>query len=160
MPNASELGRIKAALKQILDAFENQTLLNKLGLAQIRNIKDRTRRGLDLFGRPFRPYTEEWKKRKESVFRVPSHPVNLILDDVTGMLTQIDHVVAADLRSVELMFRTPEKRRIASYHDQLGAGKSRVIRRFWGVSESDEKALGELVRAQLDLILQQLVERV
>lgn len=159
MSNPSELARIKAALKQILDGFESQTLLNKLGLAQIRNIKDRTRRGFDLHNRPFKAYSEAWKERKEIKYRVPSHPVNLILDDVTGMLTQIDHVVATDLKSVELMFKTPEKRRLASYHNDLGAGKSRVLRPFWGVSKDDEQALGNLVRAHLDLHLQQLVDR-
>lgn len=157
----TDLSKIKEALREILGTFESQKLLNKIGLAQLRNIKSRTRKGLDLFGRPFKAYTDEWKERKSIVYRMPNHPVNLTLDDVSGMLSpvELDHIVSNDLKSVELYFRTPAKRKLAGYHDQEGVGKSKVIRRFWGVSEEDEKSLTDIIVKDLELKLQELTEK-
>jgi len=151
-----DFAKMKKALQTILAGLQNQTLLNKLGLAQIRKIKDRTRRGLDLSGKTFKPYNEKYAERKFKTTGIPTHVVNLTLDDISGMLQQIDHLVATDFSNVEILFRDPRKRKLASYHNELGAGRSRVIREFWGVNSQDEKDLLDLIGHDLELLLQKL----
>lgn len=152
----SDFQKIKKALQTILDGLQNQTLLNKLGLTQIRKIKDRTRRGVDLSGKTFKPYNEQYAERKFKTTGIPTHVVNLTLDDISGMLQQIDHVVNTDFSNVEILFRDPRKRKLASYHNELGAGRSRVIREFWGINPQDEKDLLDLIGHDLELLLQKL----
>lgn len=154
----SDFAKIKTALQTILDSLQNQTLLNKLGLAQIRKIKDRTRRGVDLSGKKFQPYNEQYAERKFKSTGIPTHVVNLTLDDISGMLQQMDHIVAVDFSSVEILFRDPRKRKLAGYHNELGAGRSRVIREFWGVNPQDEKDLLQIIGHDLDLALQKLTD--
>jgi len=156
----SDFSKIRAALFAVLSEFHSVKLLNKLGLQQIHHIRQRTQSGIDLEGRPFKPYNEQYAERKFAETGIPTHTVNLTFNDVDGMLSplKLNHAINADLTAVELLFTDPEKRKLASYHDQLGAGRSRVIRRFWGVNEGDEKVLGEIVEQDLNLVLQRLTE--
>jgi len=153
---ASDFSKIKHALETIIAGLQSQTMMNKLGLAQIRNIKDRTRRGVDLDGRTFKPYNEDYAERKFRLTGIPTHVVNLTFDDISGMMQQIDHVIASDFSKVELQILDPEKRKIASYHNETGAGRSRVIRKFWGINQTDEDALLKIVGHDLELLVQKL----
>ena len=151
----NDFSKIRRLFTEIVGALESQKLLNYLGLKQIHNIQGRTRKGIDLFGNPFQQYSDEYAEWKEKR-GLPANVVNLTLHDIDGMMHQIDHVLSPDLKSVEIQILDPSKRKLASYHDQTGAGKSRVIRRFWGVSEEDQKGLGEIVEHDLELLLQRL----
>lgn len=153
---ASDFYKIKRALQTIIAGLQSQTMMNRLGLAQIRNIKDRTRRGVDLDGRTFKPYNEDYAERKFRLTGIPTHVVNLTFDDISGMMQQIDHVIASDFSKVELQILDPEKRKIASYHNETGAGRSRVIRKFWGINQTDEAALLKIVGHDLELLVQKL----
>lgn len=158
MMSANELQKVPDFLNEVIDALQSRTLLNKLGLAQIRKIKSRTRAGLDLEGKPFKAYNEKYAERKEKLTGIPTDVVNLVYNDIDGMMASIDHVVASDLKSVALTFTKKDRARIAQYHNELGAGKSRVIRQFWGVSEQDSKDIAGIVQSDLDLLLQKLSE--
>lgn len=154
----SDFDKVKRALQTIIDGLQSQTTMNKLALAQTRKIKDRTRRGYDLFGKVFKPYNEDYAKRKFKQTGIPTNVVNLTFDDISGMMQQIDHVVAADFSNAEILILDPRKRKIASYHNELGAGRSRVIRTFWGINEQDEDDLLQLLGKDLELLLQKLTD--
>jgi len=155
---ASDIGKLKQVFADILDGIHSQKMMNKLGLAQQRNIQKRTREGRDLLENAFRPYNPIYARRKTRKTGIPTNVVNLIYDDVNGMMKSIDHVVFNDFTGVELFFTDDQKKRLAEFHNILGAGKSKVIRNFWGVSKPEEESLAELVEAELNLILQKLSE--
>jgi hypothetical protein len=154
----SNFSKIKIALQTILAGLQNQMLLNKLALAQERKIKDRTRRGVDLEGKTFKPYNPQYAKRKFKITGIPTHVVNLTFDDISGMMQQIDHVIANDFSKVEIQILDPQKRKIAGYHHETGAGRSRVIRRFWGINQQDENDLLRIIGRDLELLVQKLGE--
>lgn len=154
----SDFAKIKTALQTIIDGLQSQATMNKLALAQTRKIKDRTRKGVDLERKPFKPYNEDYARRKFKQTGIPTNVVNLTFDDISGMMTQIDHVIANDFSSAELLILDPEKRKIAGYHNELGAGRSRVIRTFWGISKEDEDDLLNLLGKDLELLLQKLTD--
>lgn len=125
-------------IPELLHALKSQTLLHKLALGVEFLIKQRTQKGFDLFGQTFLPYSDAYKKKRES-HNLNVWPVDLFWDHTQGMLTKIDHVVANNFDSVRVLINDPEKELIGSYHDRLGAGKNKVIRRWWGIHSDDEK---------------------
>jgi hypothetical protein len=127
--------------EKLLKALKSQAFLNILGLAARKIIIYRTRKGLDVEGKSFQPYSESYKKVRQRA-RLPVSPVTLTFEDIAGMLKKIDHVVANDFSSVAVMIDDAAKEQIARYHNIEGAGKKKVIRRFWGIrSASDIKEL-------------------
>lgn len=142
-------------LRNIADIFRSRELLTKLGLGAERLIKNRTRKGVDVYGKAFKPYSAKYAE-KRSKTGLPVHPVNLSFDDISGMLTEIEHVVSNDLEAVELEIKDDEKRQIAFYHNVSGAGKGKILRVFWGISDDEEKALQELADDEVSAILKNL----
>jgi hypothetical protein len=150
---------------QLLKALRSQAFYNKLGLAALRIIKDRTRKGRDVEGKIFMPYSDPYAASREKR-GLNTHPVNLSFQDLTrmlpkgykssqqGMLNSIDHVVANDFTSVSILINDPVKEQIAVYHNVQGAGKGKVIRRFWGIEAAKEiKQLADLgYKTLVDLI--------
>ena len=101
-------------------------------------IKQRTQKGFDLFGQMFLPYSEAYKKKRTRA-HLNTWPVDLYYDHTQGMLTKIDHVIANDFSSVQVFINDADKELIGMYHNTLGAGKSKVIRKWWGISQDSEK---------------------
>jgi len=129
--------------QKILSALDNDKILNRLGLGGIRIVKERTRKGLDVDGKSFKPYSEGYKKKREEAGLV-TDIVNLEFDDLEGMLHKVDHEVNNSLHSVQMLIDDPEKETIAGYHNIQGAGKSKVIRKFWGFSEEEKEKLRDI----------------
>ena len=156
--NTREFGKINELLDGAIVGLQNQQLLNRLGLAQIRNIQKRTRIGKDLTGKAFKAYTDDYRARKEAIQGIPANVVNLKLDETDGMLASLDHKVSNDLKSVELLFTNDRASRIAGYHNETGAGKSRVKRPFFGVNDEERAGIAELIGQEMELILQELAK--
>lgn len=151
-----DVKHIEKVLTTALDRLESDRLLNKLGLAGIRKIKSRTRQGKDFEGKAFQKYSAGYKKKRQDA-GLPTHLVNLEFDDINGMLQTMDHIIAADRKSVALDFTDEDKRTIASYHNELGAGKSKVKREFFGLNEDDQKDISKIIADDLVLILRSLI---
>jgi hypothetical protein len=151
----AELNDVPDILEKLQRRLFSRALLNKIGLAGIRLIKARTRLGIDVKGAAFEPYSDGWAIIRQA-HNLPTAYVNLEFNDIDGMLKKIDHVVAADLESVEIDILDPDKRKIASYHNDLGAGKSHVKRRFFDINQQEMKKIDELVEADLNLLLADL----
>jgi len=146
---------IKIASRKLLSALRNQTLWNKLGLAGIRLIRKRTRKGTDVDGKPFKKYSKGYAKKRAKA-GLPTHPVNLQFADVGSMLMSIDHIVYNNFEGVSVLFGDPAKEKLATYHNIDGAGKSKVIRKFWGLNESEEKQLADLAAREIENIIKKL----
>ena len=132
-------------------------MMDQLGLGAIFIIKQRTQKGFDVFGKEFQAYSEPYKKvRRRAGWK--TSPVDLYFTkDIHGMLGSIDHVIANDLESVRILISEPGKDLIGRYHDILGAGKSKVIRQWWGIQAADEKAkLSKIGWDTLKAIIQSL----
>jgi len=141
---------------KLLQALKSQEFYSKLGLAAIKLMKDRTRRGVDVEGKSFQPYSESYKKVRAKA-GLPVHPVTLIFDDVQGMLTKIDHIVANDFSHVSVLIDDAAKAQIARYHQIEGASKKKIIRKFWGIElESEIKKLAKFGYDALKNIINRL----
>jgi len=142
-------------LKPIRDALKSlgqKARLEKLGLAAAFLIKQRTVEGKDIDGNEFQDYSEGHavRRRKENL---PTHPVNLEFNNIDGMMHGIDHLVSRSSSKVAVYIRGSRNRRISRYHNIMGAGKSKVKRRFWGLNDDEQNNVAELVQLDLSEVL-------
>lgn len=143
-------------IDKLLKAIRSSEFYTIIALGAQKIIKDRTRRGKDVQGKTFQQYSEGYKKLR-SREGLPVSPVTLTFDDIAGMMKKIDHIIANDFSSVAVLIDDPDKGRIAKYHHELGAGKSKVIRRFWGIELASEiKKLSTLGYNKAKNIIQRL----
>lgn len=153
--NLAKIRRLRA----VAELVYNQELLTKVGLAYESVVRKRTRAGLDIHGKAFQPYSPAYEGVR-SRSGEPTHPVNLTMDHFTGMLASVDHVVFNDLSSVMAFVEGSRKRgkktvtnaQIGRYHAIDGAGKSKVIRKWWGLSDKELKDIEDLIELELDKI--------
>ena len=155
---AEGIDKVKEALLEILEFTQSEKLWNRIGLAQERNIKKRTTRGIDLLGNVFKPYNEKYARRKYRETGINAHVVNLIFNPINGMMDSIDHKVLEGNAGVEIFFTNEQKNRLAEIHHALGAGKSKVIRKFWGVNKDDDDSFKQILTDEIDLILEKFSE--
>lgn len=114
----------------------NQQYWNALALRAIRIIRSRTRKGKDVEGRAFRQYNKQYLKKRQADGILNASLVNLEYSRVAGMLKSIDHMVSNDLSSVRIFFNNDRARTLAEYHNESGAGRSRIIRKFFGLTDN------------------------
>lgn len=125
--------------------------------------------GIDINGKKFAPFSfsywfaKKYKKKSksktkkgksrylkqaESAFATEKN--NVFLTQSGAMLAAID-VVKIDEKTSEITigFNDKNASKIAFYHNVSGAGKGRVIRRFFGVKKADEDELYSYAVEQL-----------
>jgi hypothetical protein len=122
---------------KLLKALHSQKLMNELGLAVIQIIKERTRRGSDIEGKSYGEYSKSYIKVRER-HGLPTSPVTMTFDDVSGMMQKIDHLVATDFSNASVFIDDRAKEQIARYWNMEGAGRKKMIRTFWGISLKSE----------------------
>lgn len=149
--------------ERLIKALNESKVLNKIGLAASRIILRRTRQGKDISGSSFKPYSKSYQKKKKKMGFADVTTVNLEASRVGSMLSAIDYETSFD--SVILYFNKPAKEQLAYYHNISGAGKSRVIRKFWGIEMRDEldaltnlanKEAKEILKREIAAILTEL----
>ena len=141
------LSRTVAGIRQ---GLVTDPLLDSLGTAAIARILERTASGKDIGGEPFRPYSKEWKKRRREKGR-PTAVVDLRFEG--RMLDDIRYSAESDRGLVRIHFSGTEEGRKAYYHNEAGAGKGKVKRRFFGLSEEDAAALEGIVTGHIERVL-------
>jgi hypothetical protein len=125
-----------------LDQLElvNAKVMEDIGDMAVAEILERTGKGQDVDGGSFQGYTPEYAKRKVKLGGYAS-PVNLrsaAKGRSVHMLEALQRL-SATARTVTIGFQgggEPGAQELALYHDELGAGKSRVIRHFFGLSRA------------------------
>lgn len=142
-------------LREITEMGSSQKLLGKVGIAFRTLMLRRTRKGKDIEGQTFKPYSKPYARIRERAGE-PTHVVNLTMDHVSGMLEKVTHstTIGTNLAQVEAWINDPEKSKIGYYHAFSGAGKSRVIRKWWGLSNEDEQRITKTVTDELDKYLE------
>ena len=131
---------------QLLKSLKSQKLQNLLGLAVTRKVKDRTRKGTDVDGSPFKPYSKGYKKKRKQA-GLSTSTVNLAFSKYDSMQKSIDHIVSRDFSKVVVYIKNNNKKRqIARYHHYKGAGKSKVVRKWFGLSKQDKIDIKEIAR--------------
>ncbi len=140
-------------LVRFKDVFKDQELLTAIGLAWRKMVRGRTLRGKDIEGKSFKLYSSQYAARRKAKGE-PVHLVNLTMDHITGMLQQIDHVVFDDLDGVSMFIADPKKSQIAKYHNELGAGKSKVVREFWGLDDNHKSNIRKMILDHGDQYIQ------
>lgn len=140
----------------LLDTLRLQVFWNKISLAVNRIIQERTRKGIGVGGEAFKPYSEQYAKKRGRA-GLPINPPDLKFDEKSGMMKRIDHEIFNDYKAVEIFINSPEKEQLAIYHNIMGAGKSKVIRRFWGLSEEEKEKIYELIDETLPALAAEAV---
>ena len=159
--------QVSKAITDIVKKFPQVTkkALARSATFQIRNIRTRTEKGTDVNGRKFAPYskkafffnvgTEGGEPRYKSFqdgyagFRNYKGRQTAFVDlNFSGrMLSSMTSRVSPS--KGELFFSNNEANRKAFYHDVAGAGKSKVVRPFFGISDREEE---QIVKVFSDLI--------
>lgn len=143
-----------------------ETLMREIGDLVLRKIRTRTEQGIDVDGRAFQPLSEPYRKRKQK--EIGSSRADLT---VSGRMLNDMAVTEVTKNRVTLGFKSQgggssggtfiqRSRSLgaadkAYYHNETGAGKSGVKRRFFALSEKDEDDVQKAVDAYLDRVLGQ-----
>lgn len=146
--NKKEFEKLRKSFQAVVDALYNQRMLNQIGLAALRLIKTRTRQGKDIKGKKFKGgkgYSEAYKKKRQK-HHLPVDVINLEFDDIDGMLQHLDYVIFRDLSGVALDINRDDKRQIAYYLNESGAGKNRIKFPFFGLNKKEEEKIAKLVQ--------------
>lgn len=125
--------QVSKAIADIVRKFPQVTkkALAQVSAFQISNIRTRTKKkGLDVNERPFKPYSIKYKRAKIKESGVVD------LNDTGQMFSSLTSKVSPS--KGELFFRGEDANKKAFYHDQVGAGKSKVVRPFFGISDREE----------------------
>jgi hypothetical protein len=144
----------KAKLKRlahIASLLRDRSLLEKIGEAYETFVKRRTRSGKDVNERPFTPYSRQYAKKRKRL-GLQTHIVTLEAKEIGGMLQSVDHVVFNDLDGVKAYIDGQRQAQIGYYHAVSGAGKSHVIREWWGLSKKGKEKIQGIIQTKLDEI--------
>jgi len=156
--NASTTGQAGNWAKRPL---VNEALMREVGTLALSMIRRRTQAGVDMNGAAFRPLSPEYAKQKHKA--LGNSDANL---SVSGRMLNDMQIVSSSRNRVTLGFLggttggsrasggtfIQRSRSIpggdkATYHHVEGAGKSRVKRKFFGLTSGDAEAIRAKVQA-------------
>lgn len=102
---------------------------------------------IDADSKPFTAYSPDYAAKKAKYRGIGTGNVNLRgMGPGVQMLDTIG-VTAVTENSVTIGFRTARASELGMYHDALGAGRSKVVRRFFDVSKGFMDRAAQLVKA-------------
>jgi hypothetical protein len=128
--NQAQLNKITKKLNNLSKQINNREILNVIGQEVKDNIFFRTNAGKDVNYNNFKSYAPSTIKKKGTSL------VNLT-DRGIMLKSMIYKVVSNNL--VKIAFSNDEARFLADIHNNKGAGRSKVVRKFFGVNDKDEK---------------------
>ena len=123
---------IKAMSKKMSGAIKKS--LANVSSFEIDAITDRTQnKGIDAYGRPFKPYSPNYKRAGVKQSGVVD------LTDTKQMFTSLTFKASAS-KGV-LFFRSTEANKKAAFHDLFGVGKKRITRKFFRISKDEQNKI-------------------
>lgn len=144
MPVEVQKNDLKIICENLKDKLKSQYIQNQIGITGVHLVQGRTRKGIDIFGNKFKPYSKSYarKRRKLNLF---TNIVNLKSDANanTGMVNNLTYTVSSDFSTVLIHLRDKSKEKLARFHQILGAGKSKVIRQWVGFTKKQNQQLQE-----------------
>ena len=107
--------------------------LNRVSAYGVKQITEKTQKGIMPDGGSFQPYAESTKKDRQERNRQVAF---VDLTDTGQMFRSLTW--KADRKKSTLFFRRQSENRKAAYHDFFGAGKKKVVRPFFSIGRKDE----------------------
>ena len=105
----------------------------------VKQITEKTQKGQKPDGGTFRPYAQSTKRDRQERGRQISF---VDLTDTGRMFRSLTFKTRSF--SSSLFFRRSEENRKAAFHDFYGAGKGKVVRRFFAIGRKDEEKIRQL----------------
>lgn len=155
--------KVYVNIPKLPDPLVSESLMREVGALAVRMIRTRTEAGKDVTGAPFAPYTPGYAQKKAD--EGLGAAVNLT---VSGRMLNDMAVTDASPGRVSIGFRSSgggtkgkgltmiQRSRAlgaedkARFHDQLGAGKSRTLRKFLGLTTPETETIRARVARYLD----------
>ena len=126
---------IKGISRKMAGAIKKS--LANVSAFEILKIKERTQtKGVDAFGRPFKPYSPNYKRAGVKQSGVVD------LTDTGQMFSSLTSKVTVS-KGV-LFFRQNLANKKAAFHDVFGVGKQRITRKFFRISKDEQKKIQKL----------------
>ena len=123
---------IKAISTKMAGAIKKS--LANVSAFEIKEIIQRTQtKGIDAYGRKFKPYSPNYKRAGVKQSGVVD------LKDTGQMFSSLTSKVTSS-KGV-LFFRQREQNLKASYHDIFGVGKKKITRQFFRISKDEQKKI-------------------
>ena len=107
--------------------------LNRVSAYGVKQITEKTQKGIMPDGGAFQPYAKSTKKNRKKRGRQVSF---VDLTDTGQMFRSLTW--KAQGKKSTLFFRRQSENRKAAYHDFFGAGKKKVVRPFFSIGRKDE----------------------
>ena len=140
--NTAEIQAIVKKIEKRTKSAVKKALANASAF-QVGAIKKRTQqKGVDFQGRPFKPYSIKYKRRLVKQSGVVD------LTDTGQMFSSLTSRITSS--KGELFFRQGFANRKAFFHDEVGAGRKKVIRPFFSISKDEETKIEKIFFSVLE----------
>lgn len=140
--NAAEVQAIVKKISQRSSSAIKKALANASAY-EVMAIKERTQvKGIDYRNRPFKPYSLKYKRAGVKQSGVVD------LTDTGQMFSSL--TFKATESKGTLFFRQQQANKKAYFHDEVGAGKGKVIRPFFRISKDEEVKIEKIFRNVLN----------
>ena len=132
---------IKGISRKMAGAIKKS--LANVSAFEIKVIKRRTQtKGVDAFGRPFKPYSPNYKRAGVKQSGVVD------LTDTGQMFSSLTFKVSAS-KGV-LFFRQNLANKKAAFHDIFGVGKQKITRQFFRISKDEQNKIRKIFARVLE----------
>lgn len=121
----------------IIKLLGDERLLHKYGALGVSKIQKRIRKGLQP------DYSKAYLAARRKLGIVGADKV--VLERTGESMRAMTHTVFADRQQVDLMFMTADAERIMGYHDRDGAGRNKVKRPFFFLTDEEKSELSSII---------------
>lgn len=122
------------------DGINDKQLVEMIAERVKSNIFTRTQAGYDTDYKTFLPYNPKYAEKEGKTI------VNLTL---TGQMMNEMTQVALDNNTAKIFFMTERSRTLADKHNNIGVGRQRKIRKFFGINIRDEADAQKLFKEEM-----------
>ena len=131
--NTIQIANEIKGISQKMSSAIKKSLAN-VSAFEISEIRSRTQtKGVDAFGRKFKPYSPNYKRAGVKQSGVVD------LKDTGQMFSSLTSKITAS--KGELFFRQKAQNDKAAFHDIFGVGKKRITRQFFRISKDEKKKI-------------------
>ena len=131
--NTIQIANEIKGISQKMSSAIKKSLAN-VSAFEISEIRSRTQtKGVDAFGRKFKPYSPNYKRAGVKQSGVVD------LKDTGQMFSSLTSKITAS--KGELFFRQKAQNDKAAFHDIFGVGKKRITRQFFRISKDEQKKI-------------------
>lgn len=133
--DSKKLKKLQKKFSGLNSKLFNEKALLYTATRQKQRMMLRTESGRDINDNPFKPYNSLYALRSK---KLSLTSVNLTNEaEMLNSITQSANSKEAKIFFNRVIRKGVSTEEIADFHNRLGAGRNKVIRKFFGISESD-----------------------